>query len=440
MNQAGAAKRASRGDHLPPRWWRQERVLIAALCLLAFLIRAIYVLSLENRIFWYDGQEYSRLALGLLEHGRYVNALDHPSAFWPPGYPLLLAVVYKLFGQSTHGVCLVQSLVSALTVALVYLLGRRLVGRRAAILATLATAIYPLYIYSSGAFFPVTLQVALLAGVILLAQITVERGSWVAAAAGGLLAGWAALTAASALPAAMVVLLWLVWTGGAGRAGARSPRRQGVGLALVFLLPVLLLVGAWTLRNDRVLGRPIPVSTNGGYNLWLGNYPGVKASTGNREEVPGMKEESQEIWGGSPTEPERDRAFSAKAREYIAANPVRFLRLSLSKAAYLWSLYPEPMTQDRPRFALEKPASLLSYGILLPFALVWLARSLRRNRGAPLVLFLFLVHTAVHAVVISKVRYRLPLDTFVIIYGCGGLVALYDRVVLKKQVDVLNGR
>jgi hypothetical protein len=39
------------------------------------------------------------------------------------------------------------------------------------------------------------------------------------------------------------------------------------------------------------------------------------------------------------------------------------------------------------------------------------------------VLLLFLVYTMVHAVILSKVRFRLPLDTFVIIYGSGGIVA-----------------
>lgn len=446
MNRAGAVMSSSQGNETPRGWRSRGRVLIGAVCAAAFLVRAIYVLTLENRIFWYDGQEYSRLALGLLENGRYVDALGRPSAFWPPGYPLLLAGVYKLIGQGAIVVYLVQSLVSAVTVALVYLLGCRLVGRRAAVLSALAAAAYPLFIYSSGAFFPVTLQVALLASVVLLVLIAAERDSRRAAAVAGFLAGWAALTAASALPVAIVLLPWLVWArradgpGGSVGSGRRRRRPRGAGLALAFLLPVVLLVGGWTLRNDRALGRPVPVSTNGGYNLWLGNYPGVKASTGNREDIPGMNEESAAIWGGSSTEAERDRAFSAKARAYIAADPGRFLGLSLSKAAYLWALYPEPMTQDRPRFALEKLASLLSYGLLLPFALVWLVRSLRRHRGAVLVLLLFVVYTGVHAVVISKVRYRLPLDTFVIIYGCGGLVALYDRVVSRRRPGVLTGR
>ena len=81
------------------------------------------------------------------------------------------------------------------------------------------------------------------------------------------------------------------------------------------------------------------------------------------------------------------------------------------------------MTEDRPHLGLERLASLLSYGLLLPFALVWLFVSLPRSRVALLVLLLFLIYSMVHAVILSKVRFRLPLDSFVILYGSGGIVA-----------------
>ena len=165
------------------------------------------------------------------------------------------------------------------------------------------------------------------------------------------------------------------------------------------------------------------VSTNGGYNLWLGNHPGVKASTGNRAEVPGMEEEAARFWSLPGNEATRDSAFTRQALEYIAADVPRFLRLSLSKSLELWALYQKPMTEDRPRLSLEKLASILSYGLLLPFALVWLFASLPRSRVAVLVLLLFLTYSMVHAIILSKVRFRLPLDPFVIIYGSGGVVA-----------------
>jgi hypothetical protein len=137
-----------------------------------------------------------------------------------------------------------------------------------------------------------------------------------------------------------------------------------------------------------------------------------------------MNEEAARIWSQPGGEAVRDLAFSRRALDYIRADLPRFLGLSFQKVLALWALYAEPMTMNRPRMGLEKLASILSYGVLLPFALVWLFRTLRRNRVSVLILILFLSFTLVHAVSMSKVRYRLPLDSFVIIYGVGGAMAL----------------
>jgi len=404
----------------------RESVVLALICLLAFIIRLAYVLTLQPRSFWFDGEHYSRLATGLLEHGAYLNDRGRPSAYWPPGYPLFLAAIYQLFGVNIVAVRAVQCLVGAATVAVVHRIARRVLDRNGAWLAALTTALYPLFIYSAGADMPVTLQIALIAGGVLLTLVAVEQGSARAALGAGLLGAWATLVAASALPAFLLFALWMAWNRD-GTAG-RSPSRN-IRLALVCLLPIVVIVGAWTVRNQRAFGRPVLVSTNGGYNLWLGNHPGVKASTGNRaevpgtDEVPGMEAEAASIWALPGNEATRDSAFTRRALEYIVADVPRFLRLSLSKSLELWALYQRPLTEDRPRLGLEMLASLLSFGLLLPFALVWLFVSLPRSRVALLVLLLFLIYSMVHAVIMSKVRFRLPLDSFVIIYGCGGIVA-----------------
>ena len=84
----------------------------------------------------------------------------------------------------------------------------------------------------------------------------------------------------------------------------------------------------------------------------------------------------------------------------------------------------KPRTSPFSFQGLEKAGSILSYGLLLPFGLVWLALSLRRSGAARLVLLLFLGVTAVYALFISKVRFRLPLDLFIILYAAACLLSL----------------
>ena len=66
-----------------------------------------------------------------------------PTALWPPGYPMTLAVVYKLTGDSILAGRLLNALFGALTAVLVYLIARKLFDHAAGVFAGLALAVLP---------------------------------------------------------------------------------------------------------------------------------------------------------------------------------------------------------------------------------------------------------------------------------------------------------
>ncbi len=406
-------------------WQRADRStrILALILLAALVIRLLYALSLGPQIAWYDGREYARLATGLLEQRAYTTVHGAPSGFWPPGYPFFLAAIYAVFGPGVTAVRICEAVLGVLVCLLAFLLARACVGRRASLVAAGLAAIYPLHIYMVGTFFATTLQTVLVAAAADFLIEAAARGSVVRALIGGILGGWAALTAASVLPALLLSAVWVAW------ASHRARRRwwPATRLAVLALVPILVIVGAWTVRNTHVLGQPVLVSLNGGENFWLGNYPGVTAATGNRM-TPEMRQELFAIHAQHPDEVERDRAFYRRGMEFVQADPWRFLTLSLSKAIYLWHLWPQPMTDQGHPDTLVILGSVLSYGVLLVPALIGLARALRRRPEAWLVLLFCLSYSAVHALYISKVRLRLPLDTFVIVYGAAGLLWILGRI------------
>ncbi len=413
---------------------RWSALVLALVVLVAVAVRLAFVLRLPPTIVWYDGQQYSRLALGLLHGVGYLNVKLKPSAFWPPGYPALLAAVYGAFGTSVVAVRVVQALLGGITVAFVHALAKRVLDARGAWLAAAIAALYPFHVYAAGTFFPVTLLTAQLAAVLWLAVVALERRAWVPASLAGVLGGWAALTAGSMLPLVATIAVWMAWRGADAEprpgVAARPPRSRAAGaaLALAFALPAVLVVGAWTARNVHAFGRPVLVSTNGGYNFWLGNYPGVTAETGNGFLSQAMEDEANAVWATVGNEATREAQFWSLGRRHVSEDVPRFVALTAAKAALFWSVTTETVTKDRPRLPLETVASWLSYGLLLPLALVGLARARRRDPFAVLALALAVVMTLVHAVVLAKVRFRLPLDSLVIVYGAGGAIALLDRL------------
>jgi 4-amino-4-deoxy-L-arabinose transferase-like glycosyltransferase len=65
----------------------------------------------------------------------------------PPGYPLFLRLIYTIFGAYNYrAVFIIQGLLGAVTVGLIYWIARRISNRRAAVLAACAAAVYPNFI------------------------------------------------------------------------------------------------------------------------------------------------------------------------------------------------------------------------------------------------------------------------------------------------------
>jgi hypothetical protein len=204
-----------------------------------------------------------------------------------------------------------------------------------------------------------------------------------------------------------------------------------LALAIIFLAPLAVGVGGWSYRNARDFGRPVAISANGGFNFWLGNHPDVTATTGNRM-TPGMRRELGAVYAKYRNPAVRDSVLFQTGLRYASSDPGRFVRLSAAKAANFWRLYPQPMTDVQPAAGNARWLSLLSFGLLLPFGAVWLLRSIRRSDGARLIFLVFISYTLVHAAFISKVRFRLPLDTYVLIYAAGAIVALFD--VARRRI------
>jgi 4-amino-4-deoxy-L-arabinose transferase-like glycosyltransferase len=395
----------------------RRRSLLAAVFIAALILRLAAALSMPEGISWEDGIEYDSYAASLQKEGAYLNAWGYPSAYRPPGYPVFLL----LSGRDSTAVRMVQSVAGAITVLLVYLAAVTFLGRLESFLAASLTAIYPLYIYAAGTFYPVVLLTLLLSGSFILLIRGRREDSSTKLLLAGVLAGIMALTKGSCLPAFLLATLWL--------AVGKAPFRYRLRRAAVFLLPVLIITGGWGVRNYRALGSFRPLSTNSGYNFWLGNYPGVSPETGNRK-VPGQREEELAIREEHRGEIKLDRAFFDRGLEYVREDPGRFVTLTLAKALNLFRLYPSPMTRELKLW--EKLAAALSYGPVLILALFFLLSTVRRSSEARLILLILAGYAAAHAPFISKVRLRLPVDFLLIISACGGI-----RIIAEKLDAVI---
>lgn len=179
-----------------------------------------------------------------------------PGADHPPGFTVFLAILQRLGVQSVDADRYAICLMGALTVAVIGLLARDVVGPRAGLLAAGIAAIYPNLWMENGVLMSESLYVCAWTVALYFTYRFLRRGrTW-----RQLLGVSAALTVCAASRSEAVLLLPLILLPLC--LGTRSlpwPRRLGL---LVFsgVIPLVVL-GPWTAYNQGRFEHPVPLST-----------------------------------------------------------------------------------------------------------------------------------------------------------------------------------
>jgi tetratricopeptide (TPR) repeat protein len=212
-----------------------------------------------------DATFYAAWARAIAE-GR-VYGLAHAPYFMPPLYPQFLALLARMTGGSPWGPTVVQSLLGAVTVVGIYLLGCQVFDRRAGLGAGIVALLFGPLLWFEGWLLPATLNIFLLVVALNLTVFVFQREGrpvwWV------LLPGFALGLAAINRPQHLLLLLgiaiWWWWSARGDAAGRWRPAALLLAGAAVAILPV-------TVRNVAVSGEPVLISANGGLNFYLGNF------------------------------------------------------------------------------------------------------------------------------------------------------------------------
>ena len=253
----------------------------------------------------------------------------------PPGYSLLLAVIYRLVGRGLFAAQLVQNALSAGVPVLVFLLADTVLMRRVAVAAGMLAAVMPHLAYYSALLTPdVVCAVPVLGALVLLAPAA--RGRRVGlgrALTAGLMLGAAVWLRPNLLLLGPAVACALVLAGRPGRRSWRAAAAVAAGAALA-IAPI-------TIRNYVLFRAFVPVSINLGVVLWEGLGEASGNAWGTRtDDVDVAAQEAQTYgdprygeWWASPDGIRRDRDRVRRSLRVIGAHPVWFAGAALWRAA-----------------------------------------------------------------------------------------------------------
>ncbi len=406
-------------DLLNPRPLRLVPTL--ALALVLRTLAAMFMFRADPRLWFYDqASELTCLAHSILSGNGLSSPFcgsTGPSAFLAPGYPLLIALVYRLFGAHSFGAAKVITathvLVGVLTVLTVMLIASRLFDNSTAYLAGALCAISPTMIWLPMLFWETSLSTLFLSGVLLLALICVDRPTttkWV-------------VTGTYCALSLFVNPALLVTFAGVGFWILLSIRHTSRYAPLLAAITCAVLFSAWPIRNAVTLHAFIPLRSNLGYELWQGNRPGSQGFfiqdlylNANHEEY-----DRYAAMGELPYMREKQAIAIAS----IKADPLRFVKLSLKRAAIFWTA----MGGHGISWIVIGEITVTS---LCSFAgLTLLLR--RRFFGAKLLLIPFLLFPLPYYITHPDFRFRLLLEPLTLLLAAWLICRGSSRLMLLRR-------
>jgi 4-amino-4-deoxy-L-arabinose transferase-like glycosyltransferase len=374
-----------------------------------------------------DEQDYTRLAVNLLEHGEFAFSPGSPTSLRPPLYAVFVAGVYAVAGIDNYqAVRLVQALLSLVNVWLVYRLGREAFSHRVGLWAAGLCAFYPGLLGSNNLILTEVLFTLLLTAACYLVVLYYTRKKVSYLALAGVLLGLTALTRSVVWLSPPFLAVYVVITGN------RSLAHRVLGAALL-VMAFSATIAPWTIRNTQLQKTFVTIDTMGGRNFLMGNYEHTPLyRSWDAISIQGEKSWEQEVFPNYPPEMRRtqgqvDKLALRQGLKFVGEHPGLTAMRDLIKFFDFWGLERELIAgATRGYFGPVPGPVVLTAGALMVLSyagglFLGIFGGLFSPPGDRRVHWYFLLVIAficgLHTVVFGHSRYHLPLMPLVLLYA-----------------------
>jgi 4-amino-4-deoxy-L-arabinose transferase-like glycosyltransferase len=411
---------------------------LAVLSGVGFGIALAYALAVSpDEIVAGDATQYHLLAQGIADGQGYstlsslLRGEPEPTAQHPPLFPLVLAGLDLIGLDTLEAHRVVLCFVAAASVALVGLLGRRVAGPRAGLIAAGLAALYPGFFMLAGVAMTESLYIPLIA-LTLLVTYTLLDVAGAPRGAGGVSPRMASL---AALVGALIGLTILDRTEAVlllpllALAVALRVRggRERVRVVAVMTVATLLVLAPWLVRNWAAMDRFPVLSTNGGLTAMVANCEGpYYLDVGFIQ--PDCLIRCERL---RENELRYSDCGERVAREYAEDHLGRVPVVVVARVARTWNLYGVGKDVSYAEFGgRNRTASKVKVGmyfLLLPLAALGAWVLVRRRRPLLPLLAPVLMATIATALTYGFSHYRIGADVALVVLGATGL----DRLVAR---------
>jgi len=381
----------------------------------------IFVIALIPRFSWFfvkgknlditipaggDAIGYDQLAVNLIKYHQYAFTPGKPTAYREPVYPYFLAIIYSIFGLSNYtAVRVVQIFISSLTCVIIFLLAKDLFDKKVALLSSFISCFWPHFVYYSTTILRETLFCFLLVLCVYFLNKVYQQKEFksVNSIIAGIMCGLCCLMNSTAL---LFVFLSFV---------VLSLTKKFRQVLVIFVLFVSLY-SLWVVRNYIVFNEFVLGSTVGGMTIY-GASVGDYRIFGTPQEKEFWEKDEVMKKAATMDELQANKYFMQEAKKVILSNPKEFFIRCIKRFLKLYRIYPHRGKGYVHSEKLMILVSVFSYGILLPFFVYSFFINLSSFKKYIFLYLPILIFSFVYTLIWAVIRYRLPLEPYIIIFA-----------------------
>lgn len=415
--------------------------IILFLLLFFLLLRVgVVIVAGQKEYDFADGVSYNGFATAILQNSDWLTNPDFIGDYRAPGYPFFVAAIYALFGMNSFlAVYIFQAIISILTCFYIYQLAKKIFNDKVALLSLIWSGFYISYLRYVSMLLRETLVfffviVFFYYLYLFLTDETKKIKNFSLTVIFYSLLIHADPRYLFYLP--FFIILFIVY----------QPSWLGIKRYSIFLVITILLMTPWTIRNYIAYDGIVIINTRGidlrektGRNPTMAAYKSGVLNFGSinftkNKNYPSEEERKLIKSGLNPHNRTEDELIAIKNDIYPAST---YLSRKAYMAIQLWkpfdfarSYRPFPDARFNGIWSIKHNLScIMCYGLLLPFMIFGLYVLIKKKDRVWYFLTLpLVVHTILHMLEHGMYRYRIPVDFFIIILGCYGIIAVYDLI------------
>ena len=388
--------------------------------LVALALRLGYALPQPETYWDEDEIVYLTIARNFVAGDGLILSQYRKAAF-PPLYPLFLVGLIQTGFSIFPVVRVVQSILGAVSCLLlmgiarmVFREGDKSIIFDVGVISAGLMAVYPILIFYSARLMTETLVIFLILGSVfsLLKSLqSPHRFRWLSF--GGALLGLGILCRPKLLPLTGLFIIWVFIV--------RTDNRRPIKSLLAFVIPLILVVLPWEVRNYQIFGQVIPVTSAGGANLYMANNTSSTGGTIGYREL--MKTGGFHL-GEKEDELAYNRYYRDKSISFIKNNPAQFIRLAFRRL--LWFYHLDYHYQG-------SKILVILFHLMLVLAVIGAWFSRRYWRKTILLGMVILNYTVIHMLFLPDGRYRLPMIPFLLAFAAIPIFEVVRHCSLNRE-------